>query len=317
MRSFLLGAVLFAFALPLCAQPQAPSTKPAAPAVALPPGAPSLELTNSFFQRLLGYDPNLQVHVVNIAQSPSTDLFDVTTVVVSPEGQQIVHWFVTRDLQRVIAGDLRPFGADPYLHDRQEIAAKAFGPTRGPADAKITIVEFADLECPACREANAVMERLYTDFPNVRFVFQSYPLEQLHPWAGRAASYLDCIARTNNEQAFNFIASIYSHQREIESIVRRTGDDGKTHVDDNEVTGRMKRYSETSGADAAKMQACSATTDTAARIQRSIGLAQSLAITSTPTLYVNGRSVGNPTSVPYETLKAIINFEIDQTAPAK
>ena len=313
MRSLLFAIALLTLAAPLGAQSApAASTQPAAPVIATPPGGPSQALCEAFFQRLLGYDTNLQVHVLNITQSPSQSLFDVATVVVTPEGQQIVHWFVTQDLKFVVAGDLRPFGADPFMHDRQELAAKAFGPTRGPVNAKVTIVEFADLECPACREAQPVMERLYTDFPEVRFIFQSFPLTQLHPWAARAASYLDCIARGSNEQGFTFISSVYSHQREIESIIRRTGDDGKAIIDDNEVAGRMKHYADTSGADVAKTAACAASSETAARVERSASLAQALAVNSTPTLYVNGRHIGNPTAMPYETLKAIINFEIDK-----
>ncbi|MDR3764773.1 MAG: thioredoxin domain-containing protein [Acidobacteriota bacterium] len=320
MRSLLLAASVLLTAVSLSAQPPlAANGTPAAqaPAVALPPGAPSVELTDNFFKRILGYDPNIQVHIISITASRSPELFDVFTAIVTPEGQQLVHWYVTHDLKFVVAGELRVFGTDPYRQERELLAKKSFGPTRGPASAKVTVVEFADLECPACRDAQPVMDRLYADFPNVRFIFQSYPLAQMHPWAFRAASYLDCIARGSNDQAFNFIGSIYSHQREIESIIRRTGDDGKPYIDDNEVAGRLRHYTDNAGADMTRTTACAAGTDTEVRVQRSIGLAQELNITSTPTLYVNGRSVGNPSSLPYETLKAIISFEVDQAGAEK
>jgi len=192
------------------------------------------------------------------------------------------------------------------------LAAKAFGATRGPVNAKVLIVEFADLECPSCREAQAIMQKLYADFPDARFIFQNYPLASLHPWAARAASYVDCIARQNQDKAFAFIDGVYGHQREIESIVRRTGDDGKVKIDDAEVTGRMKHYTEVAGADVAKTQACADLPETAERIKRSVEVGRDLGVSGTPTLYVNGRLIGNPGSLPYEALKAIVQFEVEQ-----
>jgi protein-disulfide isomerase len=314
MRHFLKLAVTLLLAATLYAQAgkSADITKPV-----LPPGAPSVELVEAYFQRAYGYDPNLKVNVAAIQASSSPELFEVVTIFATPEGQQVVRWYVTHDLKFVIAGELRPFGADPYAADRAELAAKAFGATRGPVNAKVLIVEFADLECPSCREAQTIMQKLYADFPDARFIFQNYPLASLHPWATRAASYVDCIARQNPEQGFGFIDGVYGHQREIESIVRRTGDDGKVKVDDAEVTGRMKHYTEVAGADVAKTQLCADSTETAERIKRSVEVGRALGVSGTPTLYVNGRLIGNPGGLPYEALKAIVQFEVEKATAAK
>lgn len=289
------------------AQPAAEASAPA-----LPPGAPTVALAEAFFKRTFGYDPNLQIHVASIAPSASPELYEIVAVFSTTEGQQVIRWYVTKDLKYAVAGDLRSFGADPYQHDREELAKSAFGAVKGPADAKLLIVEFADLECPSCREAQPVMEKLYAEYPNARFVFQSFPLTMLHPWAFRAAAYMDCISRSNEEQAFAFARAVYGHQKEIESIVRRTGDDGKPKVDDAEVTGRMRHYTDTTGADPNKIQACAESADTTARINQSFALGQSIGVTGTPTIYVNGRMVGNPGAISYEALKAVINFEADQ-----
>ena len=156
MRNLLQCSAVLLLSLPLIAQPArpaAPAAKPAAEsaAPALPPGAPTVELAEAFFKRTFGYDPNLQVHVVNIALSADPDLYEIVAVFSTPEGQQVIRWYVTKDLKHTIAGDLKPFGADPYEHDRLELAKSAFGPAKGPANAKLLIVEFADLECPACK----------------------------------------------------------------------------------------------------------------------------------------------------------------------
>ena len=69
-----------------------------------------------------------------------------------------------------------PFGPDPFAKDRAILDKDAFGPTKGPATPAITIVEFGDLECPACKQAQPVIEKLMSGEPKVKLIFQNYPL---------------------------------------------------------------------------------------------------------------------------------------------
>ena len=321
MRCFVTCSAVLLLSVSLFAQsaekkPAAKAATPAADAAKLPEGAPTPAMAESYFKRMFGYDSNLQVKVLNISVSAIPEMYEIATVFITPEGQQAGHWFVSKDLKHAIAGDILPFGADPFAHDRAELAKSAFGPSIGPADAKLLIVEFADLECPACKEAAPVVEKLRNDFPQARFVFQSFPLPQ-HPWAVRAASYLDCIALSNPGHASTFIDAIFSHQKEIESAVRKTGADGKTTVDDAAVTERLRYYVEWAGADPAKIQSCAETPATAERIMRSQQLGQSIGITGTPTLFINGRRIGNPGGAQYEALKAVVAYEADQADTGK
>jgi protein-disulfide isomerase len=325
MRNLLKCSAVLVLSFSLFAQTSAnqpasqPAPQPAAAAAApaLPPGAPTLALAEAYFKRMFGYDSNLQVKVVNIGLSPIPELYEIAAVFTTPEGQQAGHWYISKDLKHAIAGDLLPFGVDPFEPERRELAKSAFGPTKGPADAKLLVVEFADLECPACKDAAPLMEKLRTDFPQARFVFQSFPLAQLHPWAARASSYLDCIARSNQGQAFTFIDVVFTHQKDIETDVRKTDAAGKTTIDNAAVTERLRYYAEMAGADAAKTQACAETPATAERITRSQLLGQSVGVTGTPTLFINGRRVGNPGAAQYEALKAVVAFESDQAAAGK
>jgi protein-disulfide isomerase len=323
MRNFLKCSAVLLLSVSLFAQTAAkkaiPAAKPAAEAAsaALPPGAPTQALAEAYFKRMFGYDPNVQVKVVNIGLSPIPDLYEISAMFVTAEGQQSGHWYVSKDLKHAIAGDLLPFGADPFERERQELAKSAFGATKGPADAKLLIVEFADLECPACKDAAPLMEKLRTDFPQARFVFQSFPLTQLHPWALRASSYLDCIARSDQGQALTFIDAVFTHQKEVETEVRKTDAAGKTTIDNAAVTERLRHYAEMAGADPAKTQACAENPATAERITRSQLLGQAVGVTGTPTLFINGRRVGNPGAAQYEALKGVVAFESDQAAAGK
>jgi protein-disulfide isomerase len=295
------------------------NAKPAADAATseLIAAAPTQATVEAYFKRMFGYDPNLQVRVVNIGLSPIPDIYDVAAIFITPEGQQAVHWYVSKDQKHAIAGDILPFGAEPFAHERQELDKSAFGPTKGPEDAKLLIVEFADLECPSCKDAAPIMEKLRTDFPQARFVFQSFPLAQLHPWAVRASSYLDCLAHSNQDQAFTFIDAVFTHQKDIETAVRKTDAAGKATIDDAAVTERLRHYAEMAGADPAKTQTCAESPATAERITRSQLLGQSIAVTGTPTLFINGRRVSSPGAAQYEALKAVTAFEAEQAASSK
>ncbi|HSC86846.1 MAG TPA: thioredoxin domain-containing protein, partial [Polyangiaceae bacterium] len=59
-------------------------------------------------------------------------------------------------------------------------------PSRGPGDAIITVVEFADFECPACKAASPALDKVLAENPDVRFVFKNFPLD-MHPNAESAA----------------------------------------------------------------------------------------------------------------------------------
>jgi len=251
----------------------------------------------AFFQRMFGYDPNVVFHVLSIKPVEDTGLAAVSTVVSTPQGQQVMNLYVTPDGQHAITGDMIPFGVDPFAKVRGILQKRAFGATRGPANAPITVVEFADLECPACKQAEPIMEKLYADFPNVKFIFQSFPLESLHPWALEAASYLDCIERTNHQGAWTFIQTTYTHQAE---------------VTDANLTQELATFTKTAGSDPAKIAACAATPDTRIRITQGEELAKDLNITGTPTLFVNGRPIANLPATNYSLLKSIVEFEVEQ-----
>ena len=85
---------------------------------------------------------------------------------------------------------------------------------RGPKDAAVTIVEFGDLQCPACKAAQPTIEALVAAEPTARFVFQNFPLE-MHNWAAKGAAYADCVGRASNDAFWKFVAKTYETQSDI------------------------------------------------------------------------------------------------------
>ncbi len=125
----------------------------------------------------------------------------------------------------------------------------------------MTIVEFGDLECPACKPAQPNINKLMEEEPKARLVFQNYPLENIHKWAFTGAKYLDCLGRQNNEAVWKFIATVYEHQSE---------------VNEQNVDQMLKGYVKEAGGDPDAVAACVAKPETEKRIRESIALGKSL-----------------------------------------
>ena len=147
------------------------------------------------------------------------------------------------------------------------------------------------MQCPHCKEANPTIERLLNEDPNVRFVFQNFPLPS-HNWALKAAAYADCVGRASSDTFWKFLDSVYAAQNDI------TADNADQKLTD------LADQSEVKGQDIA---ACAATPETEARVQESIKLGQSLEVNSTPTLFINGRPVG-VSGNNYDVLKQLVDF---------
>jgi protein-disulfide isomerase len=66
---------------------------------------------------------------------------------------------------------------------------------RGSADAAVTLVEYADVECPYCRHLDPVLREVLTQRPGARLVYRHFPLVQEHPYAYSAALALEAAAQ--------------------------------------------------------------------------------------------------------------------------
>jgi protein-disulfide isomerase len=290
----LLAVAAGAFAQTAQKKTAAPATKPmAAPAT----NTPSEETVQQFLQHTFGYDPNLKFQVAEIKPAPDPSMSEVTVVVNTPQGQQSLKLYITPNQKYAINGDLVPFGADPFAANRALLAKNVNGPSRGPADAAVTIVEFGDLQCPACKRAQPTIEKLMTEVPDAKLIFQQFPLVQLHPWAMLAAKYGLCVAQQNNDAYWKFIDSVYSHQDEMQAMTEA------------QVGPKLKDYAAEAGVHGDQAQQCTSDPEIAVKINDSIVLGRQMDVTGTPTLFVGGRKIGNAAGIPYETLKAITEFQ--------
>jgi protein-disulfide isomerase len=254
---------------------------------------PSEETVNAFMHETFGYDPSLNWKVSSIKPSEAAGLAEVDVVISGPQGAQSQKFYVSADGKHAVIGSILPFGVHPFDATRKELEKGITGPSRGPADAPVTIVEFSDLQCPHCKEAQPTINKLMSENKNVRLVFQNFPLP-MHDWAARGAAYADCVGRSSNDAFWKFIDGVYDAQSEITAANA-----------DEKLTG----IADKSGVKGSDVAACAAKPDTATRVEHSQALGKSVDVNQTPTFFINGRNVPN---VSYDTLAKLVDFAAKQ-----
>jgi protein-disulfide isomerase len=258
---------------------------------------PTVDTVNAFLKALWGYDDNRiwRVEAIQKTGAPGVSKVVVFVSDKSPNAKvQTTAFFVTPDGAHAIAGDgIIPFGATPFAEVRKTLEARADGAARGAASKDLMLVEFSDLECPHCKDAQGTMDQLVKDFPNARIVYQSFPLVAIHPYAFKAAAYGYCVQKQKNDDYFPYAAAVYETQA---GLTEQTADQ------------TLKNAVTKAGLDPATVDACAATQATKDQVNASIKLAEEIGVNQTPMLAVNGHLLPL-TSVPYETLKKIVAYQ--------
>ncbi len=264
---------------------------------------PTAQEVNGFLKELWGYDPN---RVWQVGGIQTTKAPNVSRVTIAVAEQGVSHtpattvFFVTPDGHHAIAGgDVIGFGAHPFQDVRQTLEQRATGPYRGASSKDLMLVEFADLQCPHCKEAAATMDHLATDFPNAHIVFENFPISTLHQAAEKAAEYGVCVAKQKGNAAFfQFVQAVFDNQAGLTANADQTLKDAATKA----------------GADAAQISICAAGATAKEAVARSVKLGQDIGVDQTPLLFINGRPIP-AAGVPYATLKQIVTYAGTEGSP--
>lgn len=256
------------------------------------PKLPTEETVNSFMQQTFGYDPSVTWKIASIKPSLAEGMSEVVVVIGNSQGQQVTTFYVTADGKHALVGDMIPFGAQPYAQTREKLGKGTTGVAKGPADAKVTVVEFSDLQCPHCKEAQPTVEKLLGDEPGVKFVLQQYPLAS-HNWAEKASAYADCIGRISKDAFWKFVEKTFEEQ---------------TNITESNADEKLTAIADEAGAKGTDVAACAAKPETKTRVDESVALGNSVGVNSTPTLFINGRRISNVNGLPYEILKGLVDY---------
>ncbi|HEY0564093.1 MAG TPA: thioredoxin domain-containing protein [Terriglobales bacterium] len=284
--------LFFAAVLSMTAGAFAQATPTHTPAQALPTNVTQQQV-DAFLERMYGFDPTIKWRILEIKPVGNTGVTEaVYNLGADPRS---THLYILPDGKNAVAGQILPFGANPFADIRAKLATSTTGMAKGPADAKIAMVVFSDLQCPHCKNSEPIVEKLQQDVPGVKLVFQQFPIAQIHPWAMQAAKYSDCVGRQNPDKGFAFNDAVFAAQDQITV---------------ENATAKLNEAATAQGVNAAQIAACAATPETEKRVNDSIQLGDSLEVSATPTLFINGRKLAGFSDVPYETLKQLVEFEV-------
>ncbi len=165
--------------------------------------------------------------------------------------------------------------------------------TRGPATAPVTIVWYADFQCPYCARLEATLKQVEERHgPRVRFVFRDFPLP-FHQDATRAAEAALCAEEEGSFWAMH--DKLMANQRALAPT-------------------DLRRYAGELGLSQIAFDQCLDDGRQRAAVRESIAQAEAYGVTSTPTLFVNGRVI--PGAVPFEALDDIVREELERAEVA-
>jgi protein-disulfide isomerase len=154
-------------------------------------------------------------------------------------------------------------------------------PWRGNPNAKVTIINFDDFECPFCSRMHSTLFpgllKAYGD--KVRIIYKDFPLVEIHPWAMHAAIDGNCLAAQNNDAYWDFADYVHANQRLLPG---NNVADAMTKLDATAHEQGVKYK-----LDQPKLDACVKKQDESG-VRASIAEGEKFAIDSTPTLFVNG-----------------------------
>jgi protein-disulfide isomerase len=157
------------------------------------------------------------------------------------------------------------YTSDELLKDAQN------DPTWGDKKAPIQIVEFADFECPYCRENFTTVREIMLKYPDkIYFVFRDFPLTEVHPHAEIAAESAHCVNEQGKFWAYH--DKLFTNQENLD-------------------TASLKNYAREVGADLTKYSQCLASGKYKAIIASDYENGLKLQVAGTPTFFVNGFKV--------------------------
>ena len=164
----------------------------------------------------------------------------------------------------------------------------ATAPVKGAETAPVTIVEFAEFQCPFClrvRPTLAQIENTYKD--RVRFVWKHLPLVTIHSHAMDAAIAAE--AARNQGKFWEYHELLFANQ---------------THLEPE----NLRKYAQEVGLDLARFDQDRQNPELKKKIDEDMSQAMALGVTATPTFFINGRLVSG--AMPFETFSTIIDEEL-------
>jgi len=265
--------------------------------------APQTELQKKiegYLRHVYAFGPEVKLAIPEPKDSEIAGLLVTTVELTSGESHDTAKMYVSKDGKYLFRGDVSDMSKDPLAETRSKLDLKN-APTTGNATGSVTVVEFADFECPICRQLHDQLRNLLPNYPQVKFYFKDFPIEQIHPWAKTAALAGRCAYNQKPTAFWKMYDGFY---------------DGQELVSAANAWDKAVDFAGQAGLDQAAFKTCLASPEAAAAVDASVANGRLLEVASTPTIFVNGRRIVGADAA---TIERFIQFELadKKTAAAK
>ena len=225
--------------------------------------------------------------------------YDALTVTISSSNKrQDLEFLLSRDHKALVRFTKYDLTSDPYAEIMKKINVGG-RPTRGNINAKVTVVNYDDFECPFCsRMHTALFPGLFKEYGDrVLFIYKDYPLEEIHPWAVHAAVNANCLGAQNGDAYWDYADYLHANQSAING---EKGHDGQNAELDKLAALQGQKHN----LDVGKLQACLKAQDDKA-VRASIHEGDTVGVDATPTMFVNGQKLDG--AVPVDEVRGALD----------
>lgn len=252
-----------------------------------------------YFRKKANVPPNVPAKVVDMKDSKIKGAKEGFIELGTPPRTQKQPFLVSTDGRYAVFGSIDDLTVNPYDEVMKKIDIKGH-PTRGPKDAKVTIVEYSDFQCPFCARGYQSIEQVLKEYEGkVKFVFKDFPLTSIHPWAQPAAVAADCVYKQSPDAYWKVYNYLFENQRDVNA------QNLKDKV--TEAAG--------SGIDKAALGDCIDNQKTLADVKAEQAEGESVGVNGTPAFFINGRLLSG--AQPPDRFKAVIDDELASAAKKK
>jgi protein-disulfide isomerase len=273
--------------------------KPANAAASAIAPSPTQKSIEAYLRHLYAFGPDVLLMVGTPKETAVEGLLETTIDLTVGGNKEAVKFYVSKDGKYLFRGEMSDLTKDPLAENRAQIQMKE-APSLGEPTAAVTLVEYSDFECPVCRSLHDVLRGLLPNYAGkVRVVFKDFPLEQLHPWARTAAIAGRCAYQQNPQAFWKMYDFIYDNQEIISAGNAWT---------------KMLDYAGQSGLDGDTFKGCMASPEAGAAVNASQANGKLLEVSSTPTVFVNGRRL---VGADPHLLEQYINYELAEQKSGK
>ena len=256
-----------------------------------PPPEELKKKVDAYLRYMFAFGTDVKLAVGDFKESGVANLLETNVSVTIGENKEDAKMWVSKDGRYLLRGEMVDMSKDGFAENRAKLDLQA-APVTGNPNATVTIVEFADFECPVCRQLHEAIRGLLPKYPQVRLVFKDFPLEQMHPWARTGALAGRCAYQQDPKAFWKIYDNLYDNQDLISAA---------------NAWDKAVDYAGQAGLKPDVFKSCMTSPEATAAVDASIANGKLMDVNSTPTLFVNGRRVVG--ADPHQ-LEQIIQYEL-------